>query len=167
MTEHRMSRTLVKSPPELWAEVSDPAVLARHLGEFGEIRITRVEQESSVEWEADRASGAVELEATKWGTRVNVIARTERPDPPQPAATGLERAVESPAPERESTPRRSLLARLLRRRVRPEDRPADRTAAGAELAPAGEEPADHGTVAVLFAMLDTLGSAQHRPFSRG
>ena len=28
-------RTLVKSPPELWAEVSDVAALARHLGELG------------------------------------------------------------------------------------------------------------------------------------
>jgi len=166
MTEHRMSRTLVKSPPELWAEVSDPAALARHLGEFGEIRITRVEQESSVEWEADRASGAVELEATKWGTRVNVIARTERGDPSEPGTSGLERSVEPPAPERDPSPRGSLLARLFRRRPRNEDRAAERAPAP-DLGPAGSEPADHGTVAVLFAMLDTLGSAQHRPFSRG
>ena len=33
-------RTLVKSPPELWAELSDPTALGRHLGELGEIRIT-------------------------------------------------------------------------------------------------------------------------------
>src|SRR5664280_1010248 len=41
MISSEVQRTLVKSPPELWAEISDPASLARHLGEFGEIRITR------------------------------------------------------------------------------------------------------------------------------
>jgi hypothetical protein len=43
----------------------------------------------------------------------------------------------------------------------PAPRPAE------EIKPAGDSPADPGTVAVLFAMLDTLGSAKHRPFSRG
>ena len=42
---------------------------ARHLGEFGEIRITRLEQESKVVWEGDRATGSVELNAAGWGTR--------------------------------------------------------------------------------------------------
>jgi len=164
MTEHRMSRTLVKSPPELWAEVSDPAALARHLGEFGEIRITRVEQESAVEWESERASGAVELEATKWGTRVNVIARTERPgEDPAPADSDSMPGVEEAPLDAAPAPRRGLLARLLRRRPRPARAPAP---ALPDLGPAGAQRADHGTVAVLFAMLDTLGSAQHRPFSR-
>ena len=45
-------RTLVKSPPELWAEISDPDSLARHLGAFGEIRITRLEPEATVAWGA-------------------------------------------------------------------------------------------------------------------
>ena len=54
-------RTLVKSPPEIWAEVSDAGALARHLGEFGEIRITRTQPESVVEWEGDLASGCVRL----------------------------------------------------------------------------------------------------------
>ena len=42
MISTEVQRTLVKSPPELWAELSDPAALARHLGDLGEIRITRV-----------------------------------------------------------------------------------------------------------------------------
>jgi hypothetical protein len=67
------TRTLVKSPPELWAELSDVAALTRHLGEFGEIRITRTEPESVVEWEGDRASGSVRLEPSGWGTRVTLI----------------------------------------------------------------------------------------------
>ena len=53
MSEPRAQRTLVKSPPELWAEVSDAGTLARHLGEFGDIRITRLEPETTVAWEGD------------------------------------------------------------------------------------------------------------------
>ena len=52
MISSEVQRTLVKSPPELWAELSDPDALARHLSELGEIRITRVEPEEKVEWEA-------------------------------------------------------------------------------------------------------------------
>ena len=50
MPEIQASRRLVKSPPELWAEVSDAASLARHLGEVGEIKITRLEPETTVAW---------------------------------------------------------------------------------------------------------------------
>ncbi len=85
---HEASRTLVKSPPELWAELSDPASLARHLGDFGEIRITRLEPETAVAWEGDRASGTVRLEPSGWGTRVVLTAiplTDEVPAPPSPA----------------------------------------------------------------------------------
>src|SRR5215211_7633560 len=75
MPEPRAQRTLVKSPPELWAEVSDLEALARHLGEFGEIRITRLEPETTVAWEGDRARGTVELEPAGWGTKVTLTAR--------------------------------------------------------------------------------------------
>ena len=81
MSSLQASRTLVKSPPELWAELSDLGSLARHLGEFGEIRITQVDPESRVEWEADRASGTVRLEPSGWGTRVVLTV-----DTPEPAA---------------------------------------------------------------------------------
>jgi hypothetical protein len=77
MTEHQTSRTLLKSPPELWAECSDVASLARHLGRFGEIRITRLEPETAVAWEGERASGTVRLEPSGWGTRVILTARAE------------------------------------------------------------------------------------------
>ncbi|MGH2856716.1 MAG: hypothetical protein ACRDMJ_04445, partial [Solirubrobacteraceae bacterium] len=59
MAEHQSTRTLVKSAPELWAECSDAASLARHLGAFGEIRITRSEPETTVAWEGAAASGTV------------------------------------------------------------------------------------------------------------
>ena len=75
MIEHEASRTLVKSPPDLWAELSDQSSLARHLAEpFGEIRITRLEPETAVAWEGERASGTVRIEPSGWGTKVTVTA---------------------------------------------------------------------------------------------
>ena len=47
----RAQRTLVKSPPELWAEISDAPSLARRLSAFGEVRITRKDPETAVAWE--------------------------------------------------------------------------------------------------------------------
>src|SRR2546421_7532522 len=82
MTEHEASRTLVKSPPELWTECSDASSLARHLGEFGEITITRLEPETTVAWEGDRVSGTVRIEPSGWGTRVTLTAQVEGEEAP-------------------------------------------------------------------------------------
>ncbi|MEA2181060.1 MAG: hypothetical protein QOF69_245, partial [Solirubrobacteraceae bacterium] len=76
MEHSTAQRRLVKSAPELWAEISSESSLARHLAEFGEIRITRVEPETTVAWEGDRASGTVELAPTGWGTKVTLTAST-------------------------------------------------------------------------------------------
>jgi hypothetical protein len=92
MAEHEASRTLVKSTPELWAECSDAASLARHLGRFGEIRITKLEPETAVAWEGDDVSGTVTLEPSGWGTRVTLTASadaspaSEADSPPEPEA---------------------------------------------------------------------------------
>src|SRR5690242_12285232 len=83
--EHEASRTLVKSPPELWAECSDPGSLARHLGEFGEITITRLEPETTVAWEGEHASGTVRLEPSGWGTQVTLTATPIAAAVPEPA----------------------------------------------------------------------------------
>ncbi len=98
MSEPRAQRTLVKSPPELWAEVSDVEALARHLGVFGEIRITRLKPETTVAWEGDTARGTVELSASGWGTKVTLTATpTAKPTPP----TGRDEAhVPAPRPSR-------------------------------------------------------------------
>jgi hypothetical protein len=77
MISSEVQRTLVKSPPELWAEISDPESLARHLGEFGEIRITRVQPEQKVEWEADDASGSIVIKPSGWGTKVRLTVERE------------------------------------------------------------------------------------------
>jgi hypothetical protein len=80
-------RRLVKSSPELWAELSDPESLARRLGELGEIRITRTLPETAVAWEAERATGIVEIEPSGWGTRVSLSASpTAAPEPEPPPA---------------------------------------------------------------------------------
>ena len=97
-TEHEASRTLVKSPPELWAECSVAESLARHLaGSFGEIRITRLEPETAVAWEGERVSGTVRLEPAGWGTRVTLTARAVG-SPPAPAPTPAPAPVLVPAP---------------------------------------------------------------------
>lgn len=72
-----VQRTLVKSPPELWAELGSAEGLARHLGELGEIRVTKTEPETRVEWEADQVSGAVQLKQSGWGTRVTLSLTRE------------------------------------------------------------------------------------------
>lgn len=79
MISSEVQRTLVKSPPELWAELSDPATLARHLGELGEIKITKIEPEQTVEWEAEAAKGKVELKPSGWGTKVTLSVTQELP----------------------------------------------------------------------------------------
>jgi hypothetical protein len=85
-TEHEASRTLVKSPPELWAELSDEASLARHIGKFKDIRITKLEPETAVAWEGERASGTVRLEPSGWGTKVSLSAKVAAAGPPADAA---------------------------------------------------------------------------------
>jgi hypothetical protein len=95
MISSEVQRTLVKSPPELWTELSDPGSLARHLDEFGEIRITRVEPERTVEWEADGATGTVLIKPSGWGTRVTLTATRELPEAESPP---ISEAVAEPQP---------------------------------------------------------------------
>jgi hypothetical protein len=85
MISSEVQRTLVKSPPELWAELSDPAALARHLGELGEIRIVRTEPERVVEWAAEHTTGVVSIKPSGWGTRVTLSATRERAAEPEVA----------------------------------------------------------------------------------
>jgi hypothetical protein len=206
MEHSTAQRRLVKSPPELWAEVSSEDTLARHLAPFGEIRIKRVEPETTVAWEGDRASGTVELAPAGWGTKVILTAMpAERPaareaPPAEPATPGPALApAPSPdpapalaAPQAPDQPRHAgFLARLRRRRAAdagqpvpalPESRPP---ALGPEPLPPDPDPAPTPappapvakqspapaldtprTEAILSDVLDGLGAAHHRPFSR-
>jgi hypothetical protein len=98
-------RTLVKSPPELWAELSDVESLARHLGEFGEIRITRLDPKTTAAWEGDRARGTVRLEPSGWGTKVTITAElageaaVAEPEAVEPEPVAVEPEPDAVEPE--------------------------------------------------------------------
>jgi hypothetical protein len=176
MNEHQASRTLVKSPPELWAECSDARSLARHLGDaVGEIRIKRLEPETTVAWEGERISGTVRLEPSGWGTKVTLTAASdtpvvaEEPKPePVPVPASEPPAVEPPAQE---PPRTGFVARL-RRWLAPapaEPAPVEPVPVPEPLTPTPApvpEPEPATNQVDLTAALDSLGKAHHRPFSR-
>jgi hypothetical protein len=102
MISSEVQRTLVKSPPELWAELSDPTALARHLGELGEIRIVRVEPESTVEWAAENTTGTVSIKASGWGTKVTLSVNRETAERARADASAQ---APEPAPDLEAQPR--------------------------------------------------------------
>ncbi len=142
MISSEVQRTLVKSPPELWAELSDPAALARHLGELGEIRIVRTEPESTVEWAAENTTGTVSIKPSGWGTKVTLSVTRELAEEatapeskpaevaeheptaleavtaaePEPAPAPIAEAATATEPESEPEPRRGFFARLFGRR---------------------------------------------------
>jgi hypothetical protein len=127
MVSAEVQRTLVKSPPELWAELSDPTSLARHLGELGDIRIVRTNPETSVEWAAENISGTVSIKASGWGTKVTLSVTREfaldEPAAVEEPATFEEPTAEEPAPvtlevapAEQPEPRRGFFARLFGRR---------------------------------------------------
>lgn len=247
MISSEVERTLVKSPPELWTEISNPDALARHLGEFGQIRITRVEPELAVEWEADNTAGTVRIKPSGWGTKVTITATREVAVPEQdvedipaaaapdedvavsaasfeaapepdaeidnaaevlaepPASASLANAQEPESEQRVGFFRRLFSARRKKTREQtplpadaltalsdalapdtikavdpfsaPRSSPIEATREpfppaiepppdiSAELA-AAEEAATDEVTAVLTSVLDRLGAAHHRPFSR-
>lgn len=170
MTQSTASRRLVKSPPELWAELSSEQSLRRHLAEFGEIRITRIDPETTVAWEGNRISGTVELAPVEdaaeprrsrgffahlFGTRL--FGRHPRAQPagaiPGPPAPGPDPAPPTPAPSPGPLP------------PAPDPVPP---APVPEPPPPPEirSPTMKRATAVLGDVLDELGAAHHRPFSR-
>ena len=169
MTEHEARRTLVKSAPELWAECSDAASLARHLGQFGEIRITRLEPETAVAWEGEHVSGTVRLEPSGWGTRVILTASAGGPvagaaAAVPPAASAARRPVAL-----EQQPRDGFFARLRRTFGGGRAAPRPERTAIAE-APEGHvavatAPADPAVVAVVVAdaVPDTVADVDAGP----
>jgi hypothetical protein len=188
MADLTAQRTLVKSPPELWSELSEVESLARHLGELGEIRIVKVKPESTVAWEGEEVSGTVELEQSGWGTKVTFTATVPEPGPapepdpvvvePEPDAVEPEPVAVEPEPEPEPA-RQGLIARWLFRRRQPLRAPQPEpvvTAPEPVADPKPEPPAEPeplvATAAdrvqqVLDGTLEALGQAHHRPFSRG
>ena len=102
MPDLTAKRTIVKSPPELWEELSEVERLAKHLGAFGEIRITKLEPEHTVAWEGEHASGTVSIEPSGWGTKVTLTA--ELPEAEPPGAEPEADPMPDPEPEPEAEP---------------------------------------------------------------
>jgi hypothetical protein len=127
MISSEVQRTLVKSPPELWTELSDPASLARHLGEFGAIRITRLEPEKSIDWEGETAAGTVLIKPSGWGTRVTLRATRATPAAQHEPPAGEALSPAPPAP-----------AAAIEPGAEAEDAPALEDVAAAQLEPDGE-----------------------------
>ena len=120
MAAVEVSRTLVKSPPELWSDLE-----GERLSEaIGDVTVRATEPERALAWEGDGARGTAVLEPSGWGTKVTLTAEVE-----------------------DAAARIGLWARLR-----------------------GEEPPQAGHPDLeqrLNALLDDLGSAHRKPFTRG
>jgi hypothetical protein len=174
MADLTAQKTLVKSPPELWSELSEVESLAKHLGELGEIRITKVEPESTVAWEGEEVSGTVELEQSGWGTKVTFKATVPEPGPAVEAeAIEVEPEPEPDPPAEIQERKQGFLARWLFRRRQPEPAVEPEPVAIEPEPPAEPAPEPVATAEtehvqrVLEGTLEALGQAHHRPFSRG
>jgi hypothetical protein len=73
MATYEVSRTLVKSPPELWAELEG----ARLGSSLGATKVKTTEPERELAWESDGAAGLARLEPSSWGTKVTLTAWVE------------------------------------------------------------------------------------------
>ena len=73
MATYEVSRTLVKSPPELWAELEGERLEAA----FGARTVKATEPERELAWEGDGAAGLARLEPSSWGTKVTLTAWVE------------------------------------------------------------------------------------------
>ena len=68
-----MSRTLVKSPPELWEELQGDCLSAA----VGEVTVEATKPEEELRWRADGAHGFARIEESSWGTKVVLTAEVE------------------------------------------------------------------------------------------
>jgi hypothetical protein len=69
-----VSRTLVKSPPELWEELHQ----GERLGEaLGGAEVQADEPERALSWKSPEARGRALLEPSSWGTKVTLTAEVE------------------------------------------------------------------------------------------
>jgi hypothetical protein len=110
-----VSRTLVKSPPELWEELQGERL--REAVGAGEI--TPSEDERLIVWEGETSKGTATIEPSGWGTKVTLRAEIEeqvRELEPQVARIGFWarlRGVEPPAPPPPEPPPQHELERTL------------------------------------------------------
>lgn len=178
----KSKRTLLKSAPELWDEISDPKKLQRHLIELKDVQITSKDPQSLVTWRATDTAGEVRLAPSGWGTQVTLTARLvgERNTHAESNQTNLVPTQGSESASNDETKTvahgepnfiRHIWTRLRRSTQRPTIAPdseneyqqvADQRAAN--------DVGDNSQVEILDSALskalDSLGAAHHRPFSR-
>ena len=73
MARVEVSRTLVKSPPELWEELQGDCLPEAVEG----ATVRAKEPERELAWSADGAAGTARIEPSNWGTRVVLTAEYE------------------------------------------------------------------------------------------
>ena len=73
MASIEVSRTLVKSPPELWSELEGDRLSEA----VGEVTVRPTEHERELAWEAAGVHGTAVLEPSGWGTKVTLTAEVE------------------------------------------------------------------------------------------
>lgn len=174
MATVEVSRTLIKSPAELWADL-EGGRLAEAIGDGADVRPT--EPERALAWEAEGAFGTALLEPSGFGTKVTLVARVPEaaraPEPEPPPPTPLQEEIATVEPE---VAKRGLWSRLRwwRSEPTPESEPE---AAEPQPSPEPEpepdplpelDPADsaHDIERRLTALLESLGTAHRKPFTR-
>ena len=73
MPRFEVSRTLVKSPPELWAELGSDCLEKA----LGTVSVEETEPEREMTFSGDGVHGSAVLEPAGWGTKVTLTAETE------------------------------------------------------------------------------------------
>ena len=85
MATIELSRTLVKSRPEIWAELESSAGLSDAVGGAS---VLASRPEHWLRWEGERASGTAVLEPCGLGTKVTLTARLHGPGSPRDRPAG-------------------------------------------------------------------------------
>jgi hypothetical protein len=76
------SRTLVKSPPEVWEQLDHPGrmegLMSALVGHATEVKVYERVEESKLAWKADGDQARIEVELAEkgWGTNVSVSAES-------------------------------------------------------------------------------------------
>jgi hypothetical protein len=103
MRRIEVSRTLVKSPPELWEELRGDCLAAA----VGDVSVETTKPEEELHWRADGAQGWARIKPSSWGTKVVLTAEVEEQvaevgfwarlrgeNPPPAAHSEIERKLE-------------------------------------------------------------------------
>lgn len=74
MERVEVSRTLVKSPPELWEQLQGDCIAAA----VGDATVEPAEPERELRWSGEGVSGTARIEPSNWGTKVVLTAEVEQ-----------------------------------------------------------------------------------------